>query len=233
MNTLKKMAAILAVMAVAMTAFTACGSTGSTEESTAETTVEETEATEEETTEAETEEETTEAETEEETTEAETEEETDEETEEETDAETEAISLLDVDASMIETGLYATDENNTEYVLSLFTYDDTPYCSMIIVAADGSSDVLCGAYTGATSTDDDNIDWTVLDFTDVYTGKDVEIGFAEPDGACYILDQAGNTYEAKYLDADETVNYMAAAVAVAEGADSDADSDADADADAE
>ena len=215
MNTLKKMAAILAVMAVSMTAFTACGSTGSTEESTAETTVEETEA------------------TEEETTEAETEEETDEETEEETDAETEAISLLDVDASMIETGLYAIDENNTEYVLSLFTYDDTPYCSMIIVAADGSSDVLCGAYTGATSTDDDNIDWTVLDFTDVYTGEDVEIGFAEPDGACYILDQEGNTYEAKYLDADETVNYMASAVTVAEGADSDADSDADADADAE
>ena len=119
---------------------------------------------------------------------------------------------------MIDTGLYAKDEDGAEYVLSLFTYDNTKYCSMIIVAADGSNDVICGAYEAATETDEDGVDWTVLQFEDVYTGTYFQIGFADTENECYFLDQAGNSYTAEYLDADQTITYMGAAVAVSEDA---------------
>ena len=86
----------------------------------------------------------------------------------------------------------------------------------MIFEADGSNDVICGAYKAETETDDDGIDWTMMSFEDVYTGNSCKIGCAEPDdGSCYIFDQNANTYEAKYLTADETITYMGAAVAVA------------------
>ena len=125
------------------------------------------------------------------------------------------FTLLDVDASMVDTGLYATGENNEEIVLTLFTKDGTKYCSLMMFEADGSNDVICGEYTAATETDENGIDWTMMTFKDVYTGNDCVIGFAEAEGECYILDLEGNSYEAKYLTADETTTYMAAAVVAA------------------
>ena len=100
--------------------------------------------------------------------------------------------------------------------MSLFTYDSTDYVSLMIFEADGSNDVICGAYTAETETDEDGIDWTMMSFEDVYTGNSCKVGCAEPDdGSCYIFDLNANTYEAKYLTADETITYMGAAVAVA------------------
>ena len=126
------------------------------------------------------------------------------------------FSLLDVDASMVKTGLYATGENGEEIVLSLFTYDNTDYVSLMMFEADGSNDVICGAYTAEVETDEDGIDWTMMSFDDVYTNNSCKVGCAEPDdGSCFIFDKNANIYEAKYLTADETITYMGAAVAVA------------------
>ena len=192
MKTLKKIVAVLAVMTVAMTAFTACGgdstSTVEPEPSVAETEAPETSAPE-------------------------------EETEEETVAEEEPaaddFSLADVDASMIDTGLYAKDDAGVEYVLAMFTHDSTPYCAMIATTQE-DNDVICGTYEAVTQTDENGIDWTLLDFNDVYTGQSYEIGFAEADGECLILDQEGNAYQAEYLSADDTITYFGTAAALAE-----------------
>lgn len=126
------------------------------------------------------------------------------------------FSLLDVTSDMIQSGLYATDDNGQEFVFSLFTGPDgNNYCSLFQFDNNESSgDVLCGTYTAETQTDDNNIQWTMLSGTDVYTGGTFKIGCAEPDdGSCYIFDQNGNTYTAKYLTADETINYMGTAAA--------------------
>lgn len=200
MKTLKRFAAILAVMAVAMTAFTACGdeSSAPAQSSEQESSVAETSAPEE----------------------------SSEEEVEEEDEEEEEFSLGDVDASMIDTGLYAVGADGEEYVLALFTHDSTKYCAMIVVDEE-DNDVVCGAYDAATETDEDGIDWTMLDFDDVYTGNKIEIGFAETDEECYILDQEGNAYEAEYLSADDTIDYFAAAAVAPLVDDEDADAEED------
>ena len=116
---------------------------------------------------------------------------------------------------MIETGLLASDEDDTDYVLALFKHDGAKYCAMIAVDTDGKGDVICGEYTGASVTDENDIAWSMLTFTDVYTGSNFEIGFAEDEDECLILDQNGNTYKAEYLDADQTIEYFAIAAAFA------------------
>ena len=125
------------------------------------------------------------------------------------------FSLADVDASMIDTGLYAKDDAGVEYVLAMFTHDSTPYCAMIATTQE-DNDVICGTYEAVTQTDENGIDWTLLDFNDVYTGQSYEIGFAEADGECLILDQEGNAYQAEYLSADDTITYFGTAAALAE-----------------
>ena len=54
----------------------------------------------------------------------------------------------------------------------------------MIVPQDGQGDVLCGAYDDSNVTnvtDEDNIDWTEISTTDVYTGDDFSAVFVEAD----------------------------------------------------
>ena len=87
--------------------------------------------------------------------------------------EEEGFSLLDVTADLVDAALYAVDDDNTEYVITLFRDPDGySYVSLMIVPQDGQGDVLCGAYDDSNVTnvtDEDNIDWTEISTTDVYT----------------------------------------------------------------
>ena len=128
-----------------------------------------------------------------------------------------SFSLLDVTSDMIQSGLYATDDNGGEYVFSLFTAPDGEQFASLFVFDnnESSGDVICGPYTAASETDDNGIAWTMLTVSDVYTGNEFKIGCAEPDdGSCYIFDQNANVYTAKYLSADETIAYMGSAAAL-------------------
>lgn len=127
----------------------------------------------------------------------------------------EDFTLLDVSNEMIDAGVYAISEDGTELVFSMFTEPSgTPMASLFIFPADGGSesDVICGAYTAESETDEDGITWTVLTVTDAYTGGEFEIGFGESEDEVYIFDTAGNAYEGQYLSADDTIDYMGAAV---------------------
>ena len=77
--------------------------------------------------------------------------------------EEEGFSLLDVTADLVDAALYAVDDDNTEYVITLFRDPDGySYVSLMIVPQDGQGDVLCGAYDDSNVTnvtDEDNIDW--------------------------------------------------------------------------
>ncbi|MGN0362392.1 MAG: hypothetical protein ACI4ET_06070 [Bilifractor sp.] len=125
------------------------------------------------------------------------------------------FSLGDVTADMIQTGLYAKDDNGNELVFALFQGPDgNNYVALITVDTDGTGDVICGQYT-ATQKDSgtDGITWTVLDGTDVYTGNSFSIGCVEgDDGSAAFYDQNGTTYTAEYLDADQTITYFGTAV---------------------
>ena len=124
------------------------------------------------------------------------------------------FTLLDVTTDMIEVGVYAIDEENTELVFSMFTEPSgTPMASLFVYNPDGSGDVICGSYTAETETDENGITWTLLTVSDVYTEQIFEIGFAETeDGQIFIMNTEGAVYEGKYLTADETVVYMGTAV---------------------
>lgn len=127
----------------------------------------------------------------------------------------EDFTLLDVSNEMIDAGVYAVSEDGTELVFSMFTEPSgTPMASLFIFPADGGSesDVICGAYTAESETDEDGITWTVLTVADAYTGSEFEIGFGESEEQVYIFDTAGNAYEGQYLSADDTIDYMGAAV---------------------
>lgn len=126
------------------------------------------------------------------------------------------FTLLDVTADMIDAGVYAVDENQNELVFTMFTEPSgTPMASLFVYAPDGTGDVICGEYTADVETDEDNITWTSLDLTDVYTGNEFTIGFAESeDDQVYIIDTTGTVYEGQYLSADDTVVYMGTAVAL-------------------
>lgn len=141
----------------------------------------------------------------------------DAETEDESaDEESGDFTLLDVTADMIDAGVYAVDENQNELVFTMFTEPSgTPMASLFIYAPDGTGDVICGEYTADVETDEDNITWTSLDVSDVYTGNEFTIGFAESeDDQVYIIDTTGTVYEGQYLSADDTVVYMGTAVAL-------------------
>lgn len=127
------------------------------------------------------------------------------------------FSLGDVTADMIQTGLYAKDDSGNELVFSMFQGPDgNNYVALFTFNTDGSGDVLCGQYTATQKeSGDDGIAWTVLDGTDVYTGKSFSIGVVEgDDGSAAFYDQNGTTYTAQYLDADQTITYMGTAVAL-------------------
>ena len=190
----KKLAALLALCMLSVT-MTACGGGNAPDETpTAEETTTAEEITDEET-------------TDEEITDAEP------DTNDTTD-DSSGFTLLDVTADMIEVGIYAVDEENTQLVFSMFTEPSgTPMASLFVYNPDGSGDVICGPYTNASKTDENGITWTLLTGSDVYTEQTFEIGFAETeDGQVFIMNSAGGVYEGQYLTADETVVYMGTAV---------------------
>ena len=203
---MKKNITMILAMCLMAAAMTACGGNSDTAETTAAPAADTTAAAE---TEAE-----TEAEAAAEDTEAAAE---DAEAEDESaDEESGDFTLLDVTADMIDAGVYAVDENQNELVFTMFTEPSgTPMASLFVYAPDGTGDVICGEYTADVETDEDNITWTSLDLTDVYTGNEFTIGFAESeDDQVYIIDTTGTVYEGQYLSADDTVVYMGTAVAL-------------------
>ena len=131
--------------------------------------------------------------------------------------EEEGFSLLDVTADLVDAALYAVDDDNTEYVITLFRDPDGySYVSLMIVPQDGQGDVLCGAYDDSNVTnvtDEDNIDWTEISTTDVYTVDDFSAVFVEAvDGSVAIANSDFSlVMEGQYLTADEAIAYMGAA----------------------
>ena len=131
--------------------------------------------------------------------------------------EEEGFSLLDVTADLVDAALYAVDDDNTEYVITLFRDPDGySYVSLMIVPQDGQGDVLCGAYDDSNVTnvtDEDNIDWTEISTTDVYTGDDFSAVFVEADDGSVAIANSDFSLvmEGQYLRADEAIAYMGAA----------------------
>ena len=131
--------------------------------------------------------------------------------------EEEGFSLLDVTADLVDAALYAVDDDNTEYVITLFRDPDGySYVSLMIVPLDGQGDVLCGAYDDSNVTnvtDEDNIDWTEISTTDVYTGDDFSAVFVEADDGSVAIANSDFSLvmEGQYLTADEAIAYMGAA----------------------
>ena len=131
--------------------------------------------------------------------------------------EEEGFSLLDVTADLVDAALYAVDDDNTEYVITLFRDPDGySYVSLMIVPQDGQGDVLCGAYDDSNvtnATDEDNIDWTEISTTDVYTGDDFSAVFVEADDGSVAIANSDFSLvmEGQYLTADEAIDYMGAA----------------------
>ena len=131
--------------------------------------------------------------------------------------EEEGFSLLDVTADLVDAALYAVDDDNTEYVITLFRDPDVySYVSLMIVPQDGQGDVLCGAYDDSNVTnvtDEDNIDWTEISTTDVYTGDDFSAVFVEADDGSVAIANSDFSLvmEGQYLTADEAIDYMGAA----------------------
>ena len=131
--------------------------------------------------------------------------------------EEEGFSLLDVTADLVDAALYVVDDDNTEYVITLFRDPDGySYVSLMIVPQDGQGDVLCGAYDDSNVTnvtDEDNIDWTEISTTDVYTGDDFSAVFVEADDGSVAIANSDFSLvmEGQYLTADEAIDYMGAA----------------------
>lgn len=131
--------------------------------------------------------------------------------------EEEGFSLLDVTADLVDAALYAVDDDNTEYVITLFRDPDGySYVSLMIVPQDGQGDVLCGAYDDSNVTnvtDEDNIDWTEISTTDVYTGDDFSAVFVEADDGSVAIANSDFSLvmEGQYLTADEAIDYMGSA----------------------
>lgn len=131
--------------------------------------------------------------------------------------EEEGFSLLDVTADLVDAALYAVDDDNTEYVITLFRDPDGySYVSLMIVPQDGQGDVLCGAYDDSNVTnvtDEDNIDWAEISTTDAYTGDDFSAVFVEADDGSVAIANSDFSLvmEGQYLTADEAIAYMGAA----------------------
>ena len=131
--------------------------------------------------------------------------------------EEEGFSLLDVTADLVDAALYAVDDDSTEYVITLFRDPDGySYVSLMIVPQDGQGDVLCGAYDDSNVTnitDEDNIDWTEISTTVVYTGDDFSAVFVEADDGSVAIANSDFSLvmEGQYLTADEAIDYMGAA----------------------
>lgn len=128
------------------------------------------------------------------------------------------FTILDVTTDLVDAGIYAVDDSNTEYVITLFhDPDQNPYISLMEVSEDGSGDLICGVYDDTcieTVPDEENgVDWTVFNITDVYTGEDCTIIFAEGnDGSVAIANgDFSLIMEGEYLSNEDTITYMGVA----------------------
>lgn len=127
------------------------------------------------------------------------------------------FTLLDVTADLVDAAIYAVDDSNTEYVITLFRDPDGySYISLMSVQEDGTGDVLCGPYDDSNVTnvtDEDNIDWTEITTTDVYTGDDFTAIFVEADDGSVAVANSDFSVvmEGQYLTEDEAIDYMGAA----------------------
>ena len=127
------------------------------------------------------------------------------------------FSLLDVTADLVDAAIYAVDDDETEYVITLFRDPEgNSYISLMNVDADGTGDVLCGAYDDSNVsnyTDDKNIDWTQISTIDVYTGTEFTAVFVEADdGSVAVANEDFSVVmDGEYLTADQAIDYMGAA----------------------
>ncbi len=143
-----------------------------------------------------------------------------EEEEVEEDAEAESsdgtFTLLDVDESMIDVGVYGTDSDGTELVFTMFTAPNGQDFVSLFEFDNGSEsgDVICGTYEAETETDEEGDNWTYFNVTDVYTGNSYKLGIGErPDtDEVVFFNESGDVIEGKYLSSSETIDYMASAV---------------------
>lgn len=133
------------------------------------------------------------------------------------------FTILDVTVDLVDAGIYATDDSNTEYVITLFhDPDQNPYISLMQVDENGSGDLICGAYDDSCveiiPDEENGVDWTVFSITDVYTETDYTIIFAEgDDGSVAITNEDFSVImEGEYLSNEEAVTYMGVAVAFIE-----------------
>lgn len=138
----------------------------------------------------------------------------------ETVVEEDDFTILDVTTDLVDVGIYAVDDSNTEYVITLFRDpSENTYISLMAVAEDGSGDLICGAYDDSCITivpDEENgVDWTVFDITDVYTETECTIVFAEGDDGSVAItnDDFSIIMEGEYLSNEDAIAYMGAAVA--------------------
>jgi len=138
-------------------------------------------------------------------------------TEEVAEESSEGFSILDLTADLVDTAIYSVDGDNTEYVITLFKDPEgTSYISMMIVGADQSGDIMCGAYDASCIdqfTDDDNVAWTKFEVTDVYTGNPFTVIFTEGDDGSVAVTNADFSLimEGQYLSQDDAITYMGVA----------------------
>ena len=129
-----------------------------------------------------------------------------------------SFTLLDVDESMVDIGVYGTDTDGTELVFTMFTGPDGQnYVSLFAFDNEsGSGDVICGTYEASTDTDEEGDNWTYFDVTDVYTGNSYKLGVGErPDTEEVVFfNEAGDVVQGQYLSAADTINYMGSAAAL-------------------
>ena len=124
--------------------------------------------------------------------------------------EEEGFSLLDVTSDLVDAALYALPDR------ALLPRRGPPRRPAAGIHAGGHGDVLCGAYDDSNVTnvtDEDNIDWTEISTTDVYTGDDFSAVFVEADDGSVAIANSDFSLvmEGQYLTADEAIAYMGAA----------------------
>lgn len=142
----------------------------------------------------------------------------------ETEAEEAAdFTILDVTADLVDAAIYAVDDSNTEYVITLFRDpDQNPYISLMLVDEEGSGDLICGAYDDTcieiVPDEENGVDWTIFNITDVYTEADCTIIFAEGDDGSVAIANAdfSVTMEGQYLSNEDAITYMGVAAAFIE-----------------
>ncbi|MGN0304924.1 MAG: hypothetical protein ACI4D2_02070, partial [Lachnospiraceae bacterium] len=122
------------------------------------------------------------------------------------------FTILDVTTDLVDVGIYAVDDSNTEYVITLFRDpDQNPYISLMLVNEDGSGDIICGSYDDSSITivpDEENgVDWTVFEITDVYTEVECTIVFAEGDDGSVAITNSDFSVimEGEYLSNEDTI----------------------------